>query len=61
MSRAAILAMAEAIRKADSWTWDVLDMLRLLSIEAGIDPEKYSEPFWLAIDVQNALGVDLGE
>lgn len=56
-----VKSTAEEIRRADTWTDDLLDKLRWLADVAGIDHTKYAEPYNLCIDIQNALGVDLGE
>ena len=51
----------EELREADAWTDGLINKLRWLADVAGIDHTKYADLYYMCIDIQNALGVDLGE
>jgi len=61
MTRNEIIETAARIKEADTWTDELLDLLRELAEEAGVSVTDESEPYDICIAVQKKLDIDLGE
>lgn len=61
MTKKEIEALAKEIREADTWTEELLKKLFILTEESGLNLGYYVETYVLCKDIQDALGIDLGE
>lgn len=61
MTNKKIEALAKEIREAATWTEELLKKLFVLTEESGLNLGCYVETYVLCKDIQDALGIDLGE